>query len=86
MELDNLLITKGFSKIDDYLEELDIPFIRGLIIILIFLGLLWFVGYFLIFGLISGYWLRTVSLVGLWLFCELAYFIGGGHNNRSSYV
>lgn len=82
MGIEDLLILKGISELIDWINDIEFSMVKGILTILVFLVILWILLYILLYGFYIGYWERNLWIIGIWLFLELAYFIGGGHNSR----
>lgn len=83
MGFEDLLIVQGINGVEEEIDEIEGSLLKGLAIIVTFLISLWFVGYFLGFQAFNGHWKRSVIILGAWIFLELAYFVGGGHNSKN---
>lgn len=83
MGFQDLLIVQGINGIGEEIDEIEGPLLKGLAIIVVLIAGLWIVGYFLGFQAFNGHWKRSVIILGVLLFLEIAYFVGGGHNPKN---
>lgn len=72
----DLLIRKLLESIHDSIQEIDSSLLKGLIVLVIGIFLLWFSGYFMVYGFFTGYWKRNLIILGIWLILEIAHWIG----------
>lgn len=81
MAWEELLIVKGISQILDFINEIQNSVLNGIMIIALFVGIFWFILYYLIWQGYFGHLTRTLILLGIWVFFEFANLVGGGHSN-----
>ena len=85
MGIEKLLTFKIIGEILDWIDELEFALLKGLAYILLIIAFLWFLIYFLVWQGYYGHLSRTLWIIGIWVFVEFAYFIGGGHNARGNF-
>lgn len=85
MGLSETLIVQGVEGLSDEIDSWDTAFFKGVAYIIFFVLIIWFLGYFLGYQSFFGHWKRTAWIIGIWLFCELAYVIGGGHDTHNHF-
>ena len=87
MAIEDTLIVQGIEALVDWIDEIGIPVVIGLINIVLVLVTLWFVGYVILYqGILGEHWVRGLALVGLWLLLEVAHYFGGGHSKSRHYT
>tara|TARA_Y100000310_G_C20291793_1_gene627555 strand:+ start:105 stop:347 length:243 start_codon:yes stop_codon:yes gene_type:complete len=80
MGVEDLVISKFFSGVDEVIDEIDLPIFNGLAWLGFIAVFLYIVVYVLVYGAFVGHELRLVIVLVIWAVLELANLIGGGHN------
>lgn len=82
MGFEDLLVSQGMQILNEWIDEIDSSLLKGICMIVAILIGLWFVLYFLTWLGLNGHGKRSLIIIGVWLFLEFAYFIGGGHKSK----
>ena len=81
MGFEDLVIIKVLNNVTDWINDnIDSSILNGLSYIILFILLLWFLGYFMIYGLIQKHFTRFFVIIGIWLVLEISNLVGGGHD------
>ena len=72
---EDTFIARALTNINDGIDDLEFPALRGFLNILTLLILIGII-FWLVFNFIKGHWGRSTILLGIWLFAELCNRIG----------
>jgi len=83
MGLSELVIAKLMDWVAEGINDnIENSILNGLAWLGLLVVMLWFLVYVIGLGFFSGHWVRSLWIIGIWLFIELANLVGGGHDKK----